>query len=594
MNTKLTGGLICLAGLGLATLTPLSSTGNETVAASFPEPRLMANGLCGPDNAWTKRRAFFLSMGQAYAQTLSPETENTELSDSAVSGFAMSISTTSSDAQKWFDIGLAHTANFNHGEADEAFRKAQNADPLCAMCYWGGALVLGSNINAPYNSDDGKRAFGLVQNASAALSNATALEIELIGALEKRYVKNAQDQVTEDSKAYADAMDRVARTFPDNDFVQILAAEANMNTQPWNYWEANDLLPTGRTARTIELIETVLARNPEFAPAIHLYIHITEASNDPYRAESFADRLAKQALPLGHLVHMPSHTYYRIGRWEKSLNANIAAVAADEAYIAKGSVSAPYLYGYYPHNIHFAMTTALMAGKGDVALEMAEKMKTALPMLGDAPEPYAEWMAASYYQIALHFMTPEAVLVLPKPKATHPFLVASWHYARGEAFARLGKAEDAMAEAKIVEAIATSEAIAAFDVAHIPGADILETASLIVKSRSLAASGDLKAAIAAMEQAVIAQGKIPYTEPPFWYYPTRQSLAALVLQDGQLDRAEALFYETLVESPNNAWALYGLYETFTAKKEKAAAKYAKNLFEDAWMGGKTLPKVEQL
>ncbi len=585
MKTKFAGGLICLSGLGLIAFSPAAFTPQDTVKPAFPEPRLMASTLCGQDGSWLKRRAFFADLGRAYAQDAPVKAENTALPPETVKAFNLPITNSAPDAQTWFDTGLSHVANFNHGEAVEAFRKAQAADPNCAMCFWGEAFALGGNINAPFNADNGKLALEAIQAAALLTEHVSDFEKAMISALEKRYILNAQNIVTEDGATFADAMDAVAKAYPDNDFALILAAEANMDTQPWYYWETDGLRPRGRTARTIELIETVLKRNPEFAPAIHLYIHITEASNDPYRAEGYADRLAKQDLSLSHLIHMPSHTYFRIGRWKKSLNANIAAVATDEAYLTSGSASDSYKYGYYPHNIHFAMTTALMAGKGDVALDMAEKLKTALPMTGDTPEPYGEWMAASYYQIALHFMSPDEVLALPKPKDTHPFLTASWHYARGEAFALLGEADKAMAEAKSVETFANSDEIAAFDAASIPGADILKTAALTVKARSAAAGGDLKAAISFMELAVIAQNKIPYTEPPFWYYPSRQTLAALVLQDGQFDRAEALFYETLVETPNNAYALYGLYQTFKAQKKDASAAYAKKLFDEAWMGG---------
>ncbi len=583
------------AGALLAGLGSFSAFQSTPAEPAFLEPRLLAAGLCGSDNTLEKRRAFFLEMGRAYAQEAAFSTENTSLPEQTLSAFALDITTSDPQAQYWFNIGLSHLANFNHGEAEEAFQRAQAFDPVCAMCFWGEAFALGSNINAPFNAEQGKKARAALNAALDRRTDITPLEDALIQALNVRYYEIPGGEVREEAEAFAAAMESLASEFPDSDFALALAAEANMDTQPWDYWEKAGLTAKGRTAKTIDLLETVLARNPDYAPAIHLYIHITEASNDPYRAERFADRLSAQQLRLGHLIHMPSHTYYRIGRWEKSLLANIDAVAVDEAYLEAGDASDVYRYGYYPHNVHFTLTTAMMAGKRDTARDMAKKLEAALPLAGDKPEPRAEWIAASNYQSALQFLSTDDIIALPEPDDAHPFLKASWHYSQGQARALMGDFEAASGHAAALEALASTSEIAAYEAAFIPAPDILQIAGLTVRARIAAEGGDLKMAIQLMEQAVIVQDGISYTEPPFWYYPARQTLAAYALRDGQHDRARALFYETLVESPNNAYALYGLSKTFEAMKDDRSADYAMSLFEDAWLGdADTTPDLERL
>ena len=175
-------------------------------------------------------------------------------------------------------------------------------------------------------------------------------------------------------------MARAADRFPENDLIQVLAAEAAMDTQPWDYWQPGGREPKGRAGDAIARIETVLARSPNNAGAIHLYIHLAEASSDPWRSEAAAERLGAAAPQAGHLVHMPGHIYYRVGRFRDSIRANIEAVAADEAYIRSADPSPIYRYGYYPHNVHFVMTSAAMGGDGRMALEYADRLDQSVPM----------------------------------------------------------------------------------------------------------------------------------------------------------------------------------------------------------------------
>ncbi|MEM9572523.1 MAG: tetratricopeptide repeat protein [Pseudomonadota bacterium] len=510
--------------------------------------------------------------------------------------FHYPISTDNADAQLWFDTGMAHMANFNHDEAIAAFRQAQASDPNCAMCFWGEGLSFGSNINIPYDAARG--AAGLVATGKALdlKSSATAHEQQLIVALGTRYSVKDENEVVENAELYAEAMDRVATAFPEDKLILSLAAEANMDTQPWDYWQPGAREPKGRTARTLALIEDALAIDPDFAPAIHLYIHVTESSVDPYRAEAYADRLLEQDMGIGHLVHMPSHIYLRLGKWKKSHESNIAAIEADEAYIAGSDNAAVYGSVYYPHNVHFVVARSQFAGDAATALEMADKLEVLAQFDPSAPNPLGEHIAASPIFTDLVFSTGETVLATPEPAAAHLYTRTAWHYARGTVLARQGDMAGAQTEYDKLNALTGEPTFGDYDSTYLtPLVGVHDVARLTLEGRMLAAAGDLTGAIDRLEAAAAAEGQLPYFEPTWWYYPTRQTLGLYLLQDGQYDRAEREFFKTLIKAPNNAYALFGLAETYRAKGDSRSEAYARELFEDAWLGTDgTIPKLADL
>ncbi|WP_425409722.1 tetratricopeptide repeat protein [Hyphococcus sp.] len=596
LKTKLMlGAAAATAAIGGATLTtaPYSTT---DAAAPFIHPLAMARALCGESgDGLAKRRAFFVSAANAYAQSAGDAQSMDNTLRSGLGDIAFAITTSSEEAQAWFNQGLAHANNFNHGEAINAFRNAQEYDPECAMCYWGEAFAYGPNINAPMGEDAVTPAWEAVTKALSLRDNASEKEQALITALGYRYSEVQPDDRSKLDNAFADAMDEVASDYPQDDMIAALAAEANMDTQPWDYWTDGGRTPKGRTARTLSLIEAVLARNPDYPAAIHLYIHMTEASRDPYRALEHADRLGALTPALGHLVHMPSHTYYVTGRFKESLAQNIDAVAADEAYLDSADASVMYEYGYFTHNIHFALTSAQMAGDGPTAMSMAEKLDQKLPVEMATAAPFVQPIKAAPYYAMVQFGAPEDILALEEPGDGMPFLTGAWRYARGEAFVKTGDAAAAMEEAQAISEIIAEADLSALTDGGVPAIEVLNIARLTVIARASAAEGDLASAIEAMEEAAAIQETIPYMEPPWWYYPSAQTLGAYLLQDGQAERAEQLFLETLTQHPNNAWVLYGLSESYKAQGDKNAAKYAGALFKEAWIGGKkTRPSLAQL
>jgi hypothetical protein len=342
-------------------------------------------------------------------------------------------------AQRYFDQGLMLAFGFNHAEARRSFQAAQRLDPSCAMCHWGEALVLGPNINAPMDASLNEAALRAQARAASLAASASQREQALVRALGARYSADpARDRAALD-RAYADAMVAVAKRFPRDTEIATLAAEALMDLSPWDYWQAEGREPKGRTGEIVALLEGVLKANPDHPGAIHFYIHAVEASDRPERAEAFADRLKAQDLGAGHLVHMPSHIYYRVGRFRDSLSVNRRAAAADEAFFEAVKPEGIYAGGYYPHNVHFLMVSAQMAGDGPTVIEAAEKLgRTVSDEAARAVPAFVQPIKAAPFFAHAQFSAPPVILALPKPGEGMPYVTAMWHYARGIAEVQRG------------------------------------------------------------------------------------------------------------------------------------------------------------
>jgi tetratricopeptide (TPR) repeat protein len=505
------------------------------------------------------------------------------------------ITTSSEEAQRYFDQGLRLAYAFNHAEAYRAFKQAQALDPDCAMCFWGEAFVLGANINAPMEEGAVQPAFIALTNAKARAGKATAPEQALIDALAQRYVSTPEADGAALAEAYADAMARAHENYPDDQDIAVLFADAVMNTSPWNYWEADGRTPKGRLGEAVEAIEGVLAVNPDHPGAIHLYIHLTEASAAPERAEPYADRLAALMPAAGHIVHMPAHTYYRIGRYLDALETNVAAVAADEAYLAQVEATGAYLYGYYPHNIHFALMSAFMAGDAERALWAADRLEGKVQDEVAAEIGWIQLIKQGPYFTHAHLSEPDTVLAIEDPGDKFPLVEAMWHYARGVAFAGKGEVDQARREAaQIAEISRTHDPDTTYpaDIASVAN-DMMAIARHVVEARIAQTEGDLDRAVAELETAVQIQDSLAYLEPPFWYYPVRQSLGAVLLMAGRPADAADVLRQSLVAAPNNGWALYGLMEAQKAQGDDVAAAATEQLFENAW-AGKGRPELARL
>ena len=505
------------------------------------------------------------------------------------------ITTANERAQAYFDQGLRLAYAFNHGEAQRAFRMAQKLDPDCAMCFWGEALVLGPNINLPMQEDAIAPAFAVAQKAKALAAKAGPREQALIAALALRYGSDPKAARAPFDAAYAAEMTKVAAQFPDDDEIATLYAEAVMDLSPWNYWKPGGHEPNPQSVPIVPTLERVLARNPNHPGAIHYYIHAVEASDRPKRAEPYADRLRGAIPGAGHLVHMPSHIYYRVGRYLDALKDNKTAVEVDEKYLA--DAKAPmgvYRLGYYPHNVHFVMASAQLAGDGQTVIAAAEKLRQLIPDEAARGIAMVQPVKAAPYFAHAQFSTPKTILALPDPGDAIPYIKAMWLYARGVA---LAARRDSAAATEAADAIGTIERTADFKLlkeSNVPAHEVLRIAQTLVLARIAQANGDYRTAVVRFERAAALQDALPYTEPPYWYYPIRQSLAAALLQAGRYGEAEQQFQRALNRAPANGWSYYGLAELYKARGNAAAARKAEADLSRTWIGDHKLLQISNL
>jgi len=290
---------------------------------------------------------------------------------------------------------------------------------------------------------------------------------------------------------------------------------------------------------------------------------------------------------------MGSHTFYRVGRYHDAADANKQAVQVDEAYLASVKAEGIYPYGYYPHNIHFVMASAQMTGDGQTAIEYARRLEGKIP---DAAAEKIGWLqpvrAAPYLTYA-QFSPPEAILALPDPGNKFPVVKAAWHYARGVALAAKGEIEPAQKEAALIAELTQKTDFSYLEAWGVPAPDILRIARHVLEGRIAQAQSDTARAIKEFETAVSIQDTLGYMEPPYWYYPVRQSLGAALLEAGKAAAAEQVFHKSLEQFPKNGWALYGLMQAQQAQGNSAAAQETEKRFKQAWVGGAEAPHLRR-
>lgn len=492
------------------------------------------------------------------------------------------ITTTSRQAQAYFDQGLRLLYGFNHHEAQAAFREAARLDPACAMCVWGSALTYGSNYNSPTDAERERGAWAAVSRArTLAATRGTDPERALIAALAARHSAAPTADRAALDRAYADAMRDVTRRFPADLDAATLFADALMNLRPWSLWTPEGT-PQPGTEEIVATLERVLAADPRHPGANHLYIHAVEASPDPRRAEAAADRLLALMPGAGHMVHMPSHIYYRIGRYADAGSVNVAAVAADRAYFAKSRPSPIYRGMYYPHNLDFVWHAASMEGRSAECVRAAREFASEVPAAAVLEMPDMETAPAAPLLALARFGRWDEVLVQPASPAKMLYATAAWRYARGLAFTATNRRTEAareLAELQVVLAsVPADRTVAGF----FKMADMVRLASETLAGEMAARGGDVEAAMKHLALAVRLQDEHWFTEPPPWHYPVRQSLGAALLQAGRAAEAEAVYREDLRRNPENGWSLFGLAQSLRAQAKTADAAAVDARFSRAW------------
>lgn len=489
------------------------------------------------------------------------------------------ITTTSEQAQQYFDQGLRLVYAFNHEEAIRSFEAAARHDPTAAMAHWGIALALGPNINAPMAKGDERRAWEALQKARAQANHVSPAEQRYIEALGKRYSAKGGSRVALD-KAYANAMRTVWQRSPDDPDAGVLFTEALMDLRPWDFW-ASDGRPHPGTDEMVSTLETVLARHPDHPGACHYYIHVVEASPKPERALACAERLPGLMPGAGHLVHMPAHIYLRLGKYHEAAEGNAHAVHVDKEYLARRAPSGDYADGYFAHNLQFLWAALMMEGRQAEALKIARELTMTITEAEARKEKWKEFYLPAPLFSMIRFGRWDDLLHEPVPPKGLRVQEGVWRLGRGLASAAMGRIPGAEGEHFVLTGLAKQ-----FRRDRSPEDKTART-MLRIAERLLA--GDIAArrqkydeAIRILREGVTLEESLPYTEPPYWPIPVRHYLGAMLLTAGRPAEAEQVYREDLRRNPQNGWSLWGLIQSLRAQHKGGEADTIDGQFKSAW------------
>lgn len=496
--------------------------------------------------------------------------------------------------QEYFNQGLRLYYAFNHAESIRAFEEAAKLDPDCAICYWGKALALGPNINAPIDSAGSVAAYAAIREAIAREGTANEKERDLIRALAARYAEVPPADRSALDTAYMRAMETLTEKYPDDQEILALYAESLMDLRPWQYWTA-DGKPEPGTERMLAALEKVTSANPNHPGACHFYIHAVEAVQ-PQRAVPCAERLAMQMPGAGHLVHMPGHIYIRVGRYLDAIKANEHATHADESYIRDQRPDIGiYTLGYYPHNYDFLAFAASMIGRERQAIEAAEKMQEIVPreLAGEPGMGFMQHHLTRALQLYLRFGTFDKILQVEAPDSSLIHATAMWRYARGRALAATGDIAGASQQLEALRKIAQDPAVDEMRLEFNYAGRVQAIAVEVLAGQIAAAKKEYDKAIAHLRQAVRREAELVYGEPPEWTIPVRQELGAVLLAAGRPADAERAYREDLAKFPDNGWSLYGLAQSLREQGKNAEAEQVLAKYREVWEGAERVSVAEE-
>lgn len=503
-------------------------------------------------------------------------------------GYERTISTESAEAQAWFDQGMQLLYGFNHDEAIRSFNLAAKADPGAAMPWWGVAYANGININDPaMTAQRSEAARYAADMALARMGASSPVEQALIRAVSARYEWPAPEDRSHLDQAYAAEMQSVYERFPEDPDVGALYAESLMNLQPWDLWtKAGE--PKGRAEEIVAVLEGVMGRYPDHPGANHFYIHAVEASSDPGRAVAAADRLRSLVPGSGHLVHMPSHIYIRVGRYGDAALSNEQAIAADRAYFEVAPPPGFYSM-YYGHNLHFLAFASMMGGNSGKSIEAARALEAEMPE--GALREFAmviDGIMPTTLHAMVRFGKWDDVLAEPEYAEFRLVSNAVRRYARAIAYAAKGMTDEARSEMALFEE-AVAEIPADWKIMNNLVSDVVPIARLMMEGETLWREGDRAGAYAKLREAVVLEDQLVYDEPPAWMTPVRHSLGALLVAGGEFAEAEAVYRADLAKNPNNGWALTGLQQALFGQGKAQDAMAMNAQIASAFAGADVKP-----
>ena len=490
------------------------------------------------------------------------------------------VTTSSPLAQEFFDQGLKLCYAFNHKEAHRAFMEAARLDPDCAMAYWGEAFALGSNINDPITPERELRAYTALQKALKCRDRVSVAERDYIEAMIPRYKNNSHNERQQLNDAFVVSMKRLAEKYPEDPDAQTIYADAIMNTMPWKYCDKKgDYLPSAKEAKAI--LENTIKKFPSHPGAHHSYIHLVEASNNPYVGLSSSDVLESLMPGAGHLIHMPAHIYIRTGNFDKAVAHNERAIKADEEYIATCQAEGLYPLKYYPHNIHFLSFSASMLGQSEKAIQAANKILTKIPPGYMQTIQSLQRLQVAQYYVYVRFGKWDEILTLPDPgdKLFHSQIV--WRFARGMAFMRKGSPEKTLVEIKKLDSLSLNEEMKKQMVNQNRLFQIYLVASNTLKGEFYI-NTEKEKGINFLKVAKQNELDLVYAEPPAWNIPVAHFLGDALLKAGNYEEAEQVFREDQKIFPNNGWSLYGIQQSLQNQNKTREAQEVSLKFRQAW------------
>jgi tetratricopeptide (TPR) repeat protein len=478
------------------------------------------------------------------------------------------VSTGNGPAQQFFDQGLALVYGFNHEAAYSAFKHAAELDPALAMAWWGMALALGPNYNFPADADREKRAYEAIQRAISLQEKTSQAERAYIQALAARCSKDAKADRHQLGVDYRNAMSKLVQQYPDDLDAATLYAGSMMNLHPWQLW-LHDGRPNEGTEEITEVLESVLLRDPNHLGANHYYIHAVEASPHPERGLSSAALLEKLAPAAGHLTHMPSHIYARVGDYAGAARVNANAVAADEKFLRATRDPGMEASMLYLHDLHFLAYAHCMSGNFAEAKRAADKLVAQTQPRVKEMSMLEGFLSTPLF-VLMTFERWDDILKIEMPDPAHIYTTGNWHFVRGMALAGLGRVREAERESKACFAtLSKLPRDARFDLFNL----VTEVARVqenllagMIKHAERDHGEEKEEAVEGFSHAVAAEDALNYNEPPAWFPPVRPILGEILLEDGKAAAAEKIFRNALEKTPRYPRALAGLRESLKAQK----------------------------
>jgi tetratricopeptide (TPR) repeat protein len=491
------------------------------------------------------------------------------------------VTTTSLEAQKFFEQGLRLIYAFNHWEAIQAFREATRLDPDCAMAYWGLALAFGPNLNDWNPKERERLALESIEKAKRKKARISQVEKDFIDALATRYNGKAYDNRDSLNQAYSEAMEKIALLYPEDAEIQTLYADAIMNTMPWDYWQT-DGTPKEQTREAKKVLENVLKKFPNHPGAHHLYIHLMEASPMPELALNSAIFLESAMPAAGHLVHMPAHIYVRVGDYSKSIESNVKAVQADEEYLSFSENQGMYRLMYYPHNLDFIAFSSYMEGRSNLAILTALKLAYKGNYNAGASSGFSQYLLVEPMIAYTRFGKWTDILALPDPGNSIVYAQVMWRFSRGMAFLRSGHEKEAKVELAKLDSLNALDTLKSIYITFNPVSSSSQIASSLLRGEVLLQQKRIDEAVIAFQDAVKTEDELRYNEPPDWKIPTRHFLGAALLEAGRFAEAEQVYTEDLKRNRENGWSLTGLQRCQNALGRKSDVAGTAKRFTKAW------------